>query len=187
MRRTIPGFLSVALLVACGGDWTPEQQLTKKVLIEAQLARAAAIYQVERYGEVLRAAATAADPAAAARDNLTAYFASAEAKVVSDLLSGALKPQPADAAFARAKEIDEVTGAAAALSTIALQPRGAWDEWTRKVEGARTRLDRAIEALTKGTKGYVMIDVRQETNIRTSSFTEALGKARAAGAGTSRP
>ena len=187
MRRAIPVLLSAVLLVACDDVWTPEQQLTKQALVSAQLTRAAATYQVDRYAEVLKAGATAADPAAAARENLSAYFASAEAKVVSDLLSGVLKPQPAAPALARAKDIDEVTGATAALAALALQPRGAWDDWTRKVEGARSRLDQAMSALEKGTKGYVMIDVRQETNMRTSAFTESLGKARSAGAGASKP
>lgn len=187
MRRAIPGLLFAVALVGCDDVWSPEQQLTKQALVNAQLARAAASYQVERYGEVLKAAATAPDPAAAARENLTAYFASAEAKVVSELLAGVQKPEPANSAFARAKEIDEVTGATAALSALALQPRGAWDEWTRKVEGARSRLDLSVAALEKGTKGYVMIDVRQEANIRTSAFTESLGKARAAGSGAPKP
>ena len=41
-------------------------------------------------------------------------------------------------------------------------------------------LDRAAAALEAGQKSYVMIDVRQEANIKTSEFTAGLGKARAA-------
>jgi hypothetical protein len=180
MRRAVPGLLLSVLLTGCSGDWTPEQKLTKQSLVNAHMVRGAVSYQVNRYSEVLRAAATAPDPAKQSGENLAAYFASEEGKVVSTLLNGVLKPAPADPSMARAKDLDEVNGATAALAGLALQPRGAWDDWTRKIEGAQSRLYRATEALEKGTKSYVLIDVRQEANIKTAEFTATLGKARAA-------
>ena len=183
MRRTIPGLLLSLLLVGCDAVWTPEQQLTKQVLVNAQMVRAAAAYQVERYSEVLKAAATAADPAKQSGENLAAYFASPENRVVGKLLGDVLKPAPADPSFKRAKEIDEVKGAMAALAALALRPQGSWDGWTRQVDGARSRLDRAAAALEAGQKSYVMIDVRQEANIKTAEFTASLGKARSGAEG----
>ncbi|MFN7988604.1 MAG: hypothetical protein U0529_14105 [Thermoanaerobaculia bacterium] len=183
MRRTIPGLLLSLLLVGCDAVWTPEQQLTKQVLVDTQMVRAAAAYQVERYSEVLKAAATAADPARQSAQDLAAYFASPESQVVGKLLAEVLKPTPADASFKRAKEIDEVKGAMAALAALALRPQGSWDGWTRQVDGARSRLDRAAAALEAGQKSYVMIDVRQEANIKTAAFTASLGKARSGAEG----
>ena len=180
MRRSIPVLLLAVLLVGCDAVWTPEQQLTKKVLVDAQMVRAAAAYQVERYSDVLKAAATAPDPAKQSGENLAAYFASAESQVIGKLLAGVMKPAPSDPSFKRSKEIDEVTGATAALAALAMRPQGTWDGWTRQVDGARSRLDRAAAALEAGQKSYVMIDVRQEANIKTSEFTAGLGKARAA-------
>lgn len=180
MRRTIPVLSFALLLGGCDPVWTPEQQLTKQVLVNARMVHAAASYQVERYSDVLKAAATAPDPAKQSAANLAAYFASQESKVVAKLLDGVLRPAKADPSFKRAREIDEVTAATAALAALALRPQGTWEGWTRQVDGARSRLERATEALEAGTKGYVMIDVRQEANIRTNDFTATLGKARAA-------
>jgi len=179
MRRAVPGLLLAVLLGGCGGVWTPEQQLTKKALVNAHVVRGAAAYQVDRCGEVLRAAATAADPARQSGENLSAYYASSEGKLVIGLLNGVLKPAPADPSFPRAKDIDELTGATEALAALALRPEGTWDGWTLKVDGARSRLGRAISALESGTKSYVLIDVRQEANIKTAEFTASIGKARA--------
>jgi len=179
MRRAFPGLFLAVLLAGCGGVWTPEQQLTKKALVNAHVVRGAAAYQVDRCGEVLRAAATAADPARQSGENLSAYYASSEGKTVIDLLGGVLKPAPADPSFPRAKDIDELTGATAALAALALRPEGTWDGWNLKVDGARSRLGRAITALETGTKSYVLIDVRQEANIKTAEFTATIGKARA--------
>lgn len=179
MRRAVPGLLISVLLAACGGVWTPEQQLTKQLLVNAQMVRGAVSYQAQRYEEVLRAAATAADPGKQASANLQAYYQSGEGRVVYDLLNGVLNPPPADASFPRAKDIDELAGATAALAVVALRPEGEWADWMGKVNAARSRLDAAIAALEKGTKGYVLIDVRQVSNIKTAEFTASLAKARA--------
>ena len=187
MRRAVPGLLLVVLLAGCGGVWTPEQQLTKQVLVSAHVVRGAAAYQVDRYGEVLRAAATAEDPARQSGENLSAYLASAESQVVSTLLTGALKPAPADPAFPRAKDLDEVASATAALAGLALRPAGTWDDWTRKVDGAKSRLHRAIAALEEGTKSYILIDVRQTSNTQTSEFTANITKARAGDEAATKP
>jgi len=180
MRRAVPGLLLVALLAGCGGVWTPEQQLTKQALVSAHLVRGAAAYQVDRYGQVLRAAATAADPSRQAGEALSAYLASAEGRVVSTALTGALKPAPADPSFPRAKDLDEVQNATAALAALALRPAGTWDDWTGKVDAARTRLHRAITALEEGTKSYILIDVRTTSNTQSSEFTANITKARVA-------
>ena len=181
MRRAVIGLLMTVLLAGCDDVWTPEQQAMRQALVNAHLVRAAVSYQINRYGEVLRAAATAADPAAQAGENLAAYYGSAEGRVVLDLLASVQKPAPADASFSRGKELDETTAATAELATLAMQPRGAWDEWNQKIDGAKSRLYRATEALEKGQKSYVLIDTRQQANIKSAEFTASLGKARAAG------
>ena len=181
MRRAVFGLLMTVLLVGCDDVWTPEQQQTKTALVNAQLVRAAVSYQVNRYGEVLRAAATAADPSAQAGKNLAEYYASPECQVILKLLTSVQKPAPAGAAFKKGKELDEVQAATAELAMLAMQPRGAWDEWNQKIDAAKTRLYRATEALEQGQKSYVLIDTRQEANIKSAEFTASITKAKTGG------
>ena len=181
MRRAVFGLLVTVFLAGCDDVWTPEQQQAKAALVNAQLVRAAVSYQVNRYGEVLRAAATAPDPAAQAGQNLADYYASAECQVILKLLTAVQKPKPADASFKRATELDEVQAATAELATLAMQPRGAWDEWNQKIDDAKTRLYRATEAFEKGQKSYVLIDTRQEANIKSAEFTASITKAKTGG------
>ena len=180
MRRaaTTIGLVLVTLaFVACEGGLTPEQVATKQALIDAHVARAAVTHLVSRYGEVLEAPLPADAPPRSWED-VAAWRASAEGLAAGTYIAALVTPAPVDPTFQRAKDIAAVTGGTAELVRLALEPQGDWEAFRQAIETSKLRLLRAVEALEKGTKSYVLIETRQETNMRTAGYTEMLAKAR---------
>lgn len=180
MRRAVPGLLSTLLLVACGP--TKEQEVTKQVLVSAHTARTGALHITMRYGEILASAGRAVDAPVTGWEDVAAFRESAEGRVARELLSEYARPVPVDPAFARARDIEAVSVATAELVKLALEPRGTRESFAKEMEASRSRLDRAVSALETGTKSFVLIEARTETNRKSSVYAEAIARARAADA-----
>lgn len=177
MRRTVPGLLLSLLLAACAPK--VEDGVTQRVLTDAQTARAAVIHLVTRYGEVLDEAGSRPDSPAGGWEAVAGYLESAEGLAAREFLAQYSKPVPVDPAFERSREIDEVSRVTAELVTLALAPRGTWEGFVQETNGARARLDRAVAALESGTKSFILIGARHETNMKTAAYVETLARARA--------
>ena len=63
---------------------------------------------------------------------------------------------------------------------LALEPRGTWESFSREIDEARSRLDRAVSALETGTKDFVLIEARTETNKTSFAYAETIARAKAA-------
>lgn len=178
MRRAVSYVSLTLLLVACGPkeDFEP----TKRVLVGAQTARAGVAHLLMRYAEILEPAASGADSTVRGWEDLAGFRESAEGRAARTLLSEYSTPIVVDPASRRRGEIEEVSTATAALVNLALEPRGTWESFSRETTEARSRLDRTISALETGTKGFVLIEARTETNKSTSAFAGAIARAKAA-------
>lgn len=182
MRRAVAGFVASLALVACGeGGPTPEQTATRQALVGAHVARAAVSHLVSRYAEIVGTPVEAGG-AATTWGGVTAYRGSPEGLAEGTFLAELAKPAPMDPAFPRAKDLEAVSRATADLVNLALAPTGTWEEFDGQISAIRTRLDEAVAALEKGTKSYVLIEVRSETNMQTAEYTAMLAKAKADGA-----
>lgn len=179
MRGVVPVLLLPLLLAGCGP--TPEQELTKRVLVDAHTARTGVIHLTSRYAEILEPAAGSGEPSRGWEET-AAFRASAEGLVARELLSALEKPVAVDPALGRAGDIEGLTVATADLVRLALEPAGSWESWSEEIQRRRSRLDRAIAALEAGTKNHVLIQARTETNRTSAVWAEALVQARAGGA-----
>jgi hypothetical protein len=170
-----------SLLFSCGPkeDYEP----TKRVLVNAHTARTGVSYLTMRYAEILKPAASGPDPTARGWADLAGFRESEEGLAARRLLSEYAKPISVDAASRRRGEIEEVSLATAALVNLALDPRGTWESFSREIDVARTRLDRAVSALEAGTKDFVLIETRTETNKTSFVYAETIAKAKAADSG----
>jgi hypothetical protein len=188
MRTAVPVLLLSLLLAACGP--TPDQLLTKQVLVSAHTARTGVIHLTMRYAEILEPAGTDTGTPAAGWEAVAGFRASAEARAARELLSEYAKPVAVDPSWERARDLGEVSVATAELVNLALEPGGTWESWSQKVREARSRLDRAVAALEAGTKSHILIEARTETNRKSSVYADALVRARAteaAGTGGAAP
>jgi hypothetical protein len=178
MRRAIPYLLASLLLASCGPkeDYLP----TKRVLVNAHTARTGVSHITMRYAEVLGSAPGGADPAVRGWEGLTGFRESAEGLAAKRLLSEYSKPISVDPANARRSEIEAVSLATAELVNLALEPRGTWESFSREITGARSRLDRAVSALEAGTKDFVLIETRTETNKTSFVYADTIARAKAA-------
>lgn len=180
MRRAVPSLLVSLLLVACSPkeDYGP----TKRALVNAHTARTGVIYLAMRYEEILEPASSGPGSTARSWQDLSGFHETAEGLAARRLLSEYSKPISVDPSSRRRAEIEEVSLATAALVNLALEPRGTWESFTDELKRARSRLDRAIAALETGTKGFVLIEARTETNKATSAYAGAITRAKAADA-----
>ncbi len=180
MRNAIQCLLMSSLLLGCGPreDHGP----TKRVLVNAQTARAGVSHIAMRYEQILRPADGGPDAAARGWEDLAGFHESAEGTAARTLLSEYAKPIVVDPTSLRRGEVEEVSLATAALVNLALEPRGTWESFTDELKRARSRLDRAMAALETGTKGFVLIEARTETNKATSAYAGAITRAKAADA-----
>ena len=178
MRRAIPCLLVSLLLASCGPkeDYGP----TKRVLVNAHTARTGVIHITMRYAQVLEAAASGPDSTEWKWVDLAWFRESEEGLAARRLLSEYSKPVPVDPASRRHGEIEEVSLATAALVNLALEPRGTWESFSREINGARARLDRAVSTLETGTKDFVLIETRTETNKTSFVYAETIAAAKAA-------
>lgn len=178
MRRAVPCLLVSLLFVACGPkeDYGP----TKRVLVNAHTARTGVIYLAMRYAEILEPAANGAGSTARSWADLSGFRESAEGTAARTLLSEYSKPISVDPASRRRGEIEEVSLATAALVNLVLEPRGTWESFSREIDVARSRLDRAVSALETGTKDFVLIEARTETNEASHVYAETIARAKAA-------
>lgn len=179
MRRAVPVLLLPLLLAGCGP--TPEQELTKRVLVDAHTARTGVIHLTSRYEEILAPAAATGEPARG-WEEVAAFRDSPEGLVARELLSAYERPVPVAPAFFRAGDIEGLTASTADLVRLALEPTGSWESWSAEIQRGRSRLDRAIAALEAGTKSHVLIQARTETNRTSAVWAEALVQAKAGGA-----
>ena len=178
MRGTVPVLLASLALAACDGGPTPEKAATRQALVGAHVASAAVSHLVSRYAEMLGSPATD-DTAPVAWEAVAPYRQSPEGLAEAAFLGELARPVPVEPSFTRAKDIEAVGRATSDLVNLALAPAGSWQEFSQGIAASRGRLDAAVAALEKGTKSYVLIDVRQETNMQTASYTEMLAKAKA--------
>ena len=178
MRRAVPCLLVSLLLASCGPkeDYEP----TKRALVNAHTARTGVSHLTMRYAEVLEPAASGPDSTVRGWADLAGFRESAEGLAARRLLSEYAKPISVDPASGRHGEIEEVSQATAALVNLALEPRGTWESFSQEINGARSRLDRAVSALETGTKDFVLIETRTETNKTSFVYAETIARARAA-------
>jgi hypothetical protein len=167
-----------SLLFACGPkeDYGP----TKRVLVNAHTARTGVIHITMRYAEVLEVSASGPDSTARDWADLASFRESEEGLAARRLLSEYSKPISVDPAARRQSEIEAVSVATAALVNLALEPRGTWESFSREIDVARSRLDRAVSAFEAGTKDFVLIETRTETNKTSFAYAQAIAKAKAA-------
>jgi hypothetical protein len=177
MWRAVPVLLLSLLLSSCGPN--PGQELTKQVLVSAHTARSGVSHLAMRYEEILEPDGRGPGAPAPGWEEVAVFRASAEARVARELLSGYTTPVPVDPAFERARDIGEVSVATAELVKLALEPSGTWEGFAKELQARRSRLDRAVSALEAGTKSYVLIEARTETNKKSSIYADALARAKA--------
>ncbi len=178
MRRAVPCLLVSLLLVACGPkeDYGP----TKRALVNAHTARTGVAYLAMRYEEILGPASNESGSTAQSWEDLSGFRESAEGLAARGLLSEYSKPISVDPSSTRRAEIEEVSAATTALVNLALEPRGTWESFSQEIDGARSRLDRAVSALEKGTKDFVLIETRTETNKASFAYAQEIARAKAA-------
>jgi hypothetical protein len=178
MRRAVPCLLVSLLLASCGPkeDYEP----TKRALVNAHTARTGVIHITMRYAEVLGAGASGSDSKVLDWADLAGFRKSEEGLAARKLLSEYSKPISVDPGSRRRGEIEEVSLATAALVNLALEPRGTWESFSQEITGARSRLDRAVKALETGTKDFVLIEARTETNKASFAYAETIARAKAA-------
>ncbi len=178
MRRAISCLLMSLALVACGPkeDYAP----TKRALVNAHTARTGVSHLTMRYAQILEPAAGGPDSSVRGWADLAGFRESAEGLAARTLLSEYSKTISVDPASSRRGDIEEVSLATAALVNLALEPRGTWESFSREVDVARTRLDRAVSALEAGTKDFVLIETRTETNKTSFVYAETIARAKAA-------
>lgn len=178
MRRAVPCLLVSLLLVACGPkeDYGP----TKRVLVNAHTARTGVIYLAMRYAEILEPASNGPGSTARSWEDLSGFRESAEGLAARGLLSEYSKTISVDPSSRRRAEIEEVSAATTALVSLALEPRGTWESFSREIDVARSRLDRAVSALETGTKDFVLIETRTETNKASFAYAQEIARAKAA-------
>jgi hypothetical protein len=166
------------LLASCGPkeDYLP----TKRVLVNAHTARTGVIHLTMRYAEVLEAAVSGPDSTVRGWADLAGFRESEEGLAARRLLSEYSKPISVDPANARRGEIEAVSVATAELVNLALEPRGTWESFSQEITGARSRLDRAVSALEAGTKDFVLIETRTETNKTSFAYADTIARAKAA-------
>jgi hypothetical protein len=166
------------LLASCGPkeDFGP----TKRVLVNAHTARTGVSHLTMRYSEVLGAAASGADSTVRGWEDLAGFRESEEGLAARRLLSEYSKPISVDPANVRRGEIEAVSVATAELVNLALEPRGTWESFSQEITGARSRLDRAVSALETGTKDFVLIETRTETNKTSFVYADTIATAKAA-------
>jgi hypothetical protein len=133
-----------------------------------------------RYAEVLGAGAGGSDSTARDWEDLARFRESEEGLAARRLLSEYSKPISVDPAARRRSEIEAVSLATADLVNLALEPRGTWESFSQETTEARSRLDRAMSALETGTKDFVLIETRTETNKTSFAYADAIAKAKAA-------
>lgn len=178
MRRAIPFLLLSSLLASCGPRENYEP--TKRALVNAHTARSGVIHITMRYAEVLEAAAGGPDSTVWDWADLAGFRESEEGRAARRLLSEYAKPVSVDPASRRRGEIEDVSLATVALVNLALEPRGTWESFSREITGARSRLDRAVSALETGTKDFVLIETRTETNKTSFAYAQEIARAKAA-------
>ena len=178
MRSDIPCLLLSLLLVACGPK--EDHATTKRVLVNAHTARTGVSHLTMRYAEVLQPAASEPDSTVLGWADLGGFRASAEGLAAKTLLSEYSKPISVDPALPRFPDIVEVSIATAELVNLALEPRGTWESFSLEINRARSRLDRAVSALETGTKDFVLIEARTETNKTSFVYAETIARAKAA-------
>ena len=166
------------VLVSCGPkeDYAP----TKRALVNAHTARTGVIYLTMRYAEILEPAAGATDATVRDWADLSGFQESAEGLAARRLLAEYSKPISVDPASRRRGEIEEVSLATATLVNLALEPRGTWESFSKEIDAARSRLDKAVSALETGTKDFVLIETRTQTNKTSFTYAEAIAAAKAA-------
>ena len=178
MRRAVPSLLVSLLLVACSPkeDYGP----TKRALVNAHTARTGVIYLAMRYEEILEPASSGPGSTARSWQDRSGFHETAEGLAARRLLSEYSKPISVDPSSRRRAEIEEVSLATAALVNLALEPRGTWESFSREIDVARARLDRAMSALEAGTKDFVLIETRTETNKTSFAYADTIARAKAA-------
>lgn len=178
MRRALPILVLPLFLVACAP--AKDTDVTRQVLANAQIARTAVSDLTMRYGEMLRVAGSSPDAPSGGWEAVAPFRESAEGAAVRQFLSEYSKPVAVDPSFARAREIEELTRATAALVSFALEPRGTWGTFSQEVTSLRSRVDRALSSLEKGTKTFILIEARTKTEEKAMAYSNALAAARAA-------
>lgn len=178
MRRAIPCLLVSLLLASCGPK--EDHEPTKRVLVNAHTARTGVSHLTMRYAQFLEPATSGPDSTIRGWEDLAGFRASEEGLAARRLLSEYSKPVSVDPASRRHAEIEEVSVATAALVNLALEPRGTWESFSQEIDGARSRLDRAVSTLETGTKDFVLIETRTETNKTSFVYAETIARAKAA-------
>lgn len=182
MRRAVPGLLFPLLLVACSAP-TKENEATQQVLVNAHAARDAVSQLTQRYGEILDPAAGSPDPSTGDWGTVTAFRESAEGLAVRQFLSEYAQPMTVDPAFARSREIEELSLATVGLVNRALEPGGTWGAFVDEMNGLRSRLDKALSTLETGTKSFILVQARSKTEEKAVAYSRMLAKVRAEAAG----
>jgi hypothetical protein len=166
------------LLAACGPKENYEP--TKRVLVNAHTARTGVSHLTMRFAQILEPAGSGPDSTVRGWTDLAGFRESAEGLAAKTLLSEYSKPMSVDPASSRRAEIEEVSLATAALVNLALEPRGTWESFSQEINGARSRLDQAVSALETGTKDFVLIETRTETNKASFAYANTIARAKAA-------
>lgn len=183
MRRAAIGLLLALAVAGCNAGNRPEETAMRKALVDAHVARAAVSHLVGRYAEVFEAPAASADAPPRSWEDVAAYRGSAEGLAATKYLSDLAKTDTADPALPRAADIDALDRATTDLVSVALEPKGSWEEFGQEIARTRDRLDQAVADLEKGAKNHVLIEARSETNMKTAAYTAMLAQAKAGAPG----
>ena len=180
MRRAVPALflpLLPLLIVACSPR--KDQETTRQVIANAYIARSAVSDLLTRYGEILNPAGNPPGSVTRGWEDVAKFRESAEGRAEEEFLVAYSKPVQVDPAFARSREIKDVSLVTAELVNRALEPRGTWESFVQEMQGIRSRLDRAVSGLEAGTKSFILIEARTETEEKAMAFSKALAVARA--------
>ena len=180
MRRAVSCLLLLLLPAACGP--AKDQEVTRHVLVNAQTARDAVSQLTMRYGEILDPARSRPGSPARAWEDVAGFRNSAEGLAARQFLSEYSKPIPVDPAFARSREIEELSRVTAELVSLALEPRGTWESFVQETNEIRSRLDRALSALETGTKSFILVEARTKTEEKAVAYSRMLARAKAGAA-----
>ncbi len=177
MPRAVSCLFLSLLVVACG----PAEDLgpTRQALANAQTALDAVSHLTLRYGEILVPPGSAPGTPARGWDEATAFLESPEGVATTEFLGRYAVQFPLEKGHPRYREIDELSRVTVEMVKLALEPRGTWESFSQEMKAVRTRLDAARAALEKGTKSFVLVEVRTKTEENAKSFSEALARARA--------